>query len=99
MQDGATAHTCESTLEYLKLYVNVLDEWPSMSPDLNPIENLWAIMKAKVSEIGPTTIEDLISVIFDVWNSISMTTISNLIDSMPRRLKKVLKSEGNPIDY
>ena len=67
--------------------------------DLNPIENLWAILKDKVAEVSPKTVEDLINIIIDVWNNLSMRTIENLINSMPKRLRKVLESEGNPIDY
>jgi hypothetical protein len=40
MQDGASTHTAASTMEYLRDMVNVLEDWPAGSPDLNQIENL-----------------------------------------------------------
>ena len=33
--------------------VQVLVEWPPQSPDINPIENLWGQLKAKLGEVEP----------------------------------------------
>jgi transposase len=49
----------------------VLDLWLSGSSDLNPIENLWTIMKDIVIELNPTTVDDFINDIISVWNNIS----------------------------
>ncbi len=53
-QDLAPAHTAKSTKSWLNDHgVGVLD-WPANSPDLNPIENLWDIVKRKMRNKRPT---------------------------------------------
>ena len=99
MQDGATSHTAESTISYLKDYCNVLEGWPSNSPDINPIENLWSILKRRVEELNPKTEEQLIECIFDVWDNIDIALIHKLIDSVPSRLQAVIENEGFPTKY
>ena len=42
-------------------------DWPGNTPDLNPIENLWALMKAKVSEKQLLSLKALRKVIKEVW--------------------------------
>lgn len=96
MQDGATSHTAESTIRYLKNYCNILEGWPSNSPDMNPIENLWSILKRRIEELDPKTEEQLVEHVFEAWENIDILLIHNLIDSVPSRLQAVIKSEGYP---
>jgi hypothetical protein len=95
MQDGATAHTSKTTIDYLQLYVNILENWPSSSPDMNPIENLWAIMKWRIAELHPQNIRDLIRAIRDVWESLTKVEIQKLIDSMHERLNATIQANGD----
>jgi hypothetical protein len=99
MQDGASAHTCAETLRQLRPQIDILEDWPSGSPDLNPIENLWAIMKRRVQATDPQTIPDLVQVIRSVWEEISTPELIRLTGSMQRRLQGVIDANGGPNGY
>ena len=99
MQDGASAHRSKATLEYLNLYCKLLDNWPPDSPDLNPIENLWAIIKKRIEDMNPQIIQELKELIITVWDSIEIELIHNLIDSMPNRLQAVVTNHGGRTGY
>lgn len=82
MQDNATPHVANSTLQFLEEEgVRVLD-WPACSPDCNPIENIWGIMVKRLYIQGTAynSIEDLKKAIEDCWNSISIEEVRNLVE-------------------
>ncbi len=82
-QDLAPAHTAKCTKSWFNDHgVTVLD-WPANSPDLNPIENLWGIVKRKMRDTRPNNADDLKAV----------------ITSMPRRIEAVIKAKGAPTKY
>ena len=66
---------------------------PANSPDLNPIENLWSIIKRRVYVNGRQfkTKNELWEAIFDVWKNITPQEIKNLIVSVDKRLFTVTK--------
>jgi hypothetical protein len=99
VQDGAICHKAGVTMDYLTTYCHVLEKWPSGSPDLNPIENLWAIVKNDVEEAHPETLEDLKNAAFQSWESIEQITIDNLINSMTIRLNICVDRKGDRTDY
>ena len=72
-------------------------DWQSMSPDLNPIEHLWGILKRKVSKVS--NIRQLRDVVMEEWKSIPVATREALVNSMPRRVKAVLYNDGGHTKY
>ena len=89
----------ESPCLLVVLLILVLEDWPSNSPDLNPIENLWGYMEHKLKNRVCATNEELWEQIQSVWDSIPLSYIQSLFDSMPKRLRAVKKKNGGTIKY
>ena len=70
-------------------------DWPGNSPDLNPIENAWAIMQARIFEKNPPkTVEMLKKCIKQEWKNLKSETLENLVSGVSQRLKDVIKKKG-----
>ena len=79
--------------------INVLDH-PPQSPDLNPIENLWRIIKHKLyNDSSIRGINDLWERFEQEWDAVGADICKKLIDSMPKRLEAVIKAKGGPTKY
>lgn len=97
MQDNAPCHASRSTMNWLnQRNIRVL-EWPSNSPDLNPIENLWGIMVRHIYAEGRQY--QSIAALQQAWNDINQETIDNLILSMDNRMFQVINRNGGQTDY
>ncbi len=98
-QDLAPAHTAKGTKSWFNDHgVTVLD-WPANSPDLNPIENLWGIVKRKMRDTRPNNADELKATVKETWACIPPQQCHKLITSMPRRIEAVIKAKGAPTKY
>ena len=74
-------------------------EWPSQSPDLNPIENLWDHLDRKIRNHKISNKDELFAVIQNEWSSISKDFCASLVDSMARRCTAVISAKGYATKY
>jgi len=87
----------------LECYINTFIDWPGNSPDLNPIENVWRILKQKLRNRNPHggwSIIQLKEALQDIWeNEITVQDFNKYIDSLPQRIAKVLARKGAQTPY
>jgi len=98
-QDNDPKHTSRLAKEFLQDNVPEVMDWLSNSPDLNLIENLWAIVKGNVERRMPKNLNDLEQFMVEEWQNISESTIINLIGSMKRRCELIIEKNGKRISY
>ena len=75
--------------------------WPSNSPDLNPLENLWHIVRSRVKKRRPSPLTKaaLGRALQEEWERLDVQEVNNLCDSMPQRLQAVIAAEGGTTGY
>ncbi|CDQ63109.1 unnamed protein product [Oncorhynchus mykiss] len=89
--DNDPKHTIKATKEWLKKkHIKVL-EWPSQSPDLNPIEHLWRELKVQVAKRHSRNLNDLDKICKEEWDKIPPEMCANLVTTT-RNYKKCLNS-------
>ena len=101
MDDNAPPHRAVATREYKRSAgIRSLD-WPARSPDLNPIEHVWAILKRRVRRhLRPNDdLNQLEFLIKEEWNHLDQQVIKNLIGSMPSRVRSVIGNRGDESGY
>ena len=100
-QDNDPKHPARIVRQWLQNQAIETLVWPSQSPDINPIEHLWAHLKKKLYEYpeAPRGLLELWDRVQDQWNKIDPETCANLVDSMPTRIEVVIKAKGKWTRY
>jgi len=103
VMDGAPIHKAKVTQEYLaRVGWKVLPNWPGHSPDLNPIENLWANIKRRLGGSLAHLLKNTDANRDKVWKAVLAMSKStkeeefkNLVHSWPGRLRKCVAAKGD----
>jgi transposase len=107
-QDNARPHTAKKSTEFLNSLARkhgfTIMNWLANSPDLSPIENLWAHLKdvlrkqypdTKTLRGSPETIKmKLCERLHKIWWDIKVEVLQKHIESMPERVQQVLDARG-----
>lgn len=93
-QDNDPKHTSKSTKAWLEKKGWKVLEWPSQSPDLNPIENLWWDLKKAVGARKPKNISELETFAHEEWAKIPKERCQKLVSGYRSRLQQVIAAKG-----
>ena len=97
--DLATPHTSKPTSDYLAAEGIKTMFTPGKSPDANPIENLFAIMKKRLEAVPTRTIEEVKKEATRVWRGLPDAYLEELCTSMRRRCSRIINNNGFPTKY
>uniref|UniRef100_H2L4L0 Tc1-like transposase DDE domain-containing protein n=1 Tax=Oryzias latipes TaxID=8090 RepID=H2L4L0_ORYLA len=98
-QDNDPKHTAKKPQEWLREKPWTILKWPSMSPDLNPIEHLWKELKHAIWRRHPSNLRQLEQFAHEEWAKIPVDRCRRLIDKYRNRLIAAIASKGFATKY
>ena len=98
-QDNDPKHTSGVAKEFIKNKIPELLEWPANSPDLNPIENYWNVIKRRVEKRKPANIDDLEQFMNEEIEKTDSNFLINFVNSMKDRCLAAISSNGERIKF
>ena len=97
--DNDPKHKANKTKDFLSDNNIIVFNWPSCSPDISPIENVWGILKDRVIRCKSKTAEEFVKNIIYEWNNFDITILKSLINSMPYRILQLIENKGDYLMY
>lgn len=98
-QDNDRKHTSQYVKDWFKQKKVTVLEWPSQSPDANPIEHLWDHLERTVAHVRATSADERFRQLEAAWTSIPQSVLDKLVDSMEHRLDAIIATRGFPTPY
>ena len=97
LRDGAKVHTSDATLAYEASHGMVVVDHPAQSPDLNPIERVWAVMKQSACNRTPRTWEGFYKIMGEEWECAVKKMGSKAISELPEVMRAVHAAPGRHV--
>lgn len=98
-QDNDPKHKSKDVTQWFDQQKVRVMNWPSQSPDLNPIEHLWEELGRRLRGTRAASVDEKFKQLKEEWEKIDQSVLNNLLDSMPRRCQAVIDSKGFPTKY
>lgn len=98
-QDNDPKHKSKHVTDFIKRQKVKVLEWPSQSPDLNPIEHLWEELDRRIRIKNYANKDALYEALKNEWEKIPIDRLEKLVDSMPARCKAVINAKGYATKY
>ena len=104
MQDNAPSHASKYSTAWLAskgLNDEIIMTWPPSSADLNPIENLWSLLKQEIYSEGKqyTSLNSVWEAVVTAAQNVDRQQINKLTDSLNGRLITVIEKKGGYIGH
>ena len=99
LMDNDPKHTAKATKEFFKAKKWNVMQRPSQSPDLNPIEHAFHLLKTKLKGKCPKNKQELKTVAVEAWKSITRDETQCLVMSMRSRIQVVIDCKGFATKY
>ena len=101
MEDNAPIHIHHAAKEFWAQYHMEFFNHLAQSPDMNPIEHVWYLLKIRINQCNhiPQSKKELRDALKEEWEKIDADVYQNLMESMPRRMEEVNKAKGGYIKY
>ena len=98
VQDGSPCHKGDA-ISFLYYQVPYVLTWPSKSPDLNPIENVWHLLKNQVRKRFPKDLDSLEKIVYEEWDKLNDEIVSNIACSFKVRTRTLHNRKGHSLSY
>ena len=99
MHDNDPKHTSALVKDWLRNNGIQVMQWPSSSPDLNPIEHLWDVLEDRMKKHHSKNKTELTLHPMEEWSKIELSVLEKLVDFVPSRLNGCIRMKGYATRY